>query len=146
MRNRVMTVAGSYKCEAILPNINPNTAADEDRMIEYPLILQRRRFIKHIASDPEDGAINQLLGATIEAGVLTNAIRSHMHIGGIRLPLLVAQETTIDDWASVFEIFNVFQTFVPDKDWTDYKIKAVRKMYDLTSMDYKAIQLPENRP
>ena len=139
MHDRIMTVAGSYKCKSILPNINPNTAADEDCMIEYPMVSQRRRFIRQIVSDPPNGAINQFLGATIEAGVLTNAIRSHMHIGGIRLPLLVAQETTVDDWASVFEIFNVFQTFVPDKDWTDSKIKAVRKMYDLVSMDYKTI-------
>lgn len=146
MRNRLMAIAGSYKCDAILPDINPNAAADEDRMIQYPLIIQRQRFTKHIVSDPEDGLVSQILGATLEAGVLINAIRSHMHIGGIRLPLLVAQETTIDDWASVFELFNVFQTFVPDKDWTDQKIKSVRKMYDLTSLDYKRIQLPENRP
>ena len=86
------------------------------------------------------------LETMMEANVLVNAIRSHMHIGGIRLPLLIAQETTIDDWASVFEIYNVFQIFDPDKDWTDHKIKSVRKMYNLISMDYKRIQLPENRP
>ena len=146
MRNRIMAVAGSYKCDSILPNINPNATKDEDRMMKYPLILQRRRFIQHIVSDPEDGPISQILGATIEAGVLTNAVYSHMRISGSCLPLLIAHETTIDDWASVFEIYNVFQTFVPDKDWTDHKIKSVRKMYDLVSLDYKAIQLPENRP
>ena len=146
MHDRLMTVAGSYKYASVLPDINPNAAADEDRMIQYPLILQRRQFIKNIVSDPKDGPVSMALETIMEANVLVNAVRSHMHIGGIRLPQLIAQETTIDDWASVFEIYNVFQSFIPDKDWTDHKIKSVRKMYDLTSMDYKSIQLPEKRP
>ena len=146
MYNRLMSVAGSCKYASVLPDINPNAAADEDRMIQYPLILQRKRFTKHIVSDPKDGPVSIALETMMEANVLVNAVRSHMHIGRIRLPLLIARETTIDDWASVFEIYNVFQTFDPAKDWTDHKIKSVRKMYDLISMDYKSIQLPENRP
>ena len=46
---------------------------------------------------------------------------------------------------AVFDQFNVFQTFIPDKDWTNFRIKAVRSIYDTVSMDYKQ-KLPENRP
>ena len=69
-----------------------------------------------------------------------------MHLGGKPLPQVVAEETTIEDWASVFEMYDVFRTFVPDKDWTDSKIKTVRKIYDLLSLDYKSLKHPENRP
>lgn len=146
MYNRLMTVAGSYKCESVLPDMCPDFAADSDRKIMYPFIIQRRYYIDHIVSAPECSNFELTLAAFIEANVLANAVLSHMHIGGIRLPQLVAEETTVDDWVSVFEIFNVFRTFVPKKKWTDNRIKLVRKIYSLLSIDYKALKNPENRP
>lgn len=139
MHDRLMAVAGSYKCTSSLPDLCPGAAADCDRKIEYPLIIQRQHLVNKIVSDPEGGDIDLILGTFIEASVLANAVRSHMHIGGLRLPLCVAQETKIEDWASVFEMYNVFRMFVPHKEWTDNRIKAVRKMYDLVSIDYKAL-------
>ena len=146
MHNRLMTVSGSYKCESPLPDICPNSAHDVDRKIEYPLIIQRQRVIDQIVSEPEGGAFDLKMSAFIEANVLANAVRSHMHIGGLRLPLCVAQETKIEDWASVFDIYNVFQTFVPQKEWTGARIKSVRNMYDMLSIDYKSLKYQENRP
>jgi hypothetical protein len=110
------------------------------------MIIQRQRFIVDIVTGVKNGPVNDILESINEANVLTNAIRSHSFMDKKPLPLAIAEETNIDDWASVFEIYNIFRTFVPQKVWTDARIKSVRKMYDLVSLDYKTLKRPEKRP
>ena len=144
MKDRLFTVAGQYKCVSLLPDLYPNLAADSDRKIEYPLILQRRRIIPQLISNERIADI--VLGAFIEGNTLINAIRSHMQYGGKPLPQFFAEETNLDDWASVFEVFDVFRTFVSSKSWSTAKIQTVRVFYKLLSVDYKSLKNPENRP
>lgn len=146
MHDRLMTVAGRYKCTSPLPDICPEFAADIDRKIEYPLIRQRKHFLDAIISTENNLNTDFLLGSFIEANVLANAVRSHMPYCGLNLPEYIAQKTALEDWASVFEMFDVFQTFAPHKDWTNTRIKTVRRMYDLLSTDYKKLKNQENRP
>lgn len=147
MHDRLMTLAGTYKSNSILPDRCPELASDADRIIEYPLILQRRRIIDYTISAEKDNFIlDSVLAAFIEANVLVNALRSHIRLDEVPLPRWIAEHTSIEDWASVFEIFNVFQTFVPGKEWTNSRIRSVRKMYDTLSVDYKELKHPENRP
>ncbi len=137
MHDRLMALTGTGKSESPLPDLCPNVAVDDDRIIEYPLVLQRRRFIESIVNGEKGSAVDSLLGGIIEACVLANAVKSHMHLGGKRLPLCIAQETTMEDWASVFEVFDISRVFVIPKDWTDARIQSVRKMYGMLSLDYK---------
>lgn len=146
MHDRLMTVAGSYKCTSRLPDICPEFAADIDRKIVYPLILQRIRFLDQIISTEKSLSTSLLLASFIEANVLSNAVRSHMPYSGLHLPEYIAQKTSVEDWASVFETCNVFRAFVPHKDWTNTRIKTVRRMYDSVSIDYKRLKNHENRP
>lgn len=139
MQNRLITLASSYKCSSILPDICPDVASDLDRWINYPMILQRSKLVEKLVTEKKGSAVDVSLSVIIEANVLSNAVKSHMHIGGIRLPTLVAQETDMEDWASVFEIYNVFRTHVPNKEWNEGRIQAVRKMYSLISLDYKKL-------
>lgn len=139
MHDRLMTVAGLYKSPSPLPDLCPDVAGDEDRVIEYPLILQRRRIIDEIITGEKGSTVEFLLSGIIEANVLANAVKSHMYLGGMRLPECIAKETTVEDWASVFEIFDVLRTFVIPKEWPDERIQAVRKMYRMLSLDYKKI-------
>lgn len=146
MQDRLMTVTGKYKCMSILPDICPETAADLDRKIEYPLILQRRRFLNQIINTEKNLNTDLLLASFIEANVLTNAVRTHMPYNNLPLPEYIAQKTAIEDWASVFDVYDVFQTFVPQKKWTNTRIKTVRRMFDLSSFDYSKLKNHENRP
>ena len=141
-----MALTSCYKSESKLPDICPKAATDADRNIKYPLIIQRRRIVDLLVSESENIVTDLVLGAFIEANVLANAIRSHMQIDNLILPLYFAQKTDIDDWASVFDVYNVFRTFAPEKTWTDARIKSARKMYDYLSIDYKKLRHPENRP
>lgn len=115
MKDRLMTVAGQYKCLSSLPDLHPEAAADSDRKIEYQLILQRRRIIPQLISN--NAIVDIILGAFLEGNTLVNAIRSHMHLGGKPLPQVIAEETTIEDWASVFEIYDVSKTLKVNIYW-----------------------------
>ena len=139
MHNRIMTVAGSYKCASSLPNICPEYAHDGDRYVEYPMILQRRRLLRQMIH-LHKGDIGELAFAKImEANVLANAVQSHIYLNGKPMRLWFVEETNIDDWASVFETYNVFRTFIRDKEWSPFKIQAIRKMYESVSLDYKSL-------
>lgn len=146
MEYRLMAVSGSYKYNSILPDICPDMASNEDTIIEYPMILQRRRFISEIVTGNKGGQIDDVLASLNEANVVANAVRSHSYIKGKPLPYAIAQETNMDDWASVFQIYNVFRTYVVNKEWTEERIKSVRKMYEMVSIDYKSMRHSENRP
>ena len=144
MGRRLATVSGNFKYVSMLPFLYPNLVSDSDCVIQYQFLIHRKKLIPLLIND--ETSIDSRLMAIDEASVIANAIRLHMHIGGISLPTFIAEETTMDDWASVFEMYDVFRTFVPDKQWTKAKIQAVRKMYDLVSIDYKSLKNPENRP
>lgn len=139
MHNRVMTTAGSYKCTSSLPDICPKYAHDDDRLIKYPMILQRQRFIQQIVHLPEGSFGELALARIIEANVLANAVQSHIWLNGKPMCSWFVENTDVKDWASVFETYNVFRTFIEDKSWSPAKVKYVRKMYDATSIDYKTL-------
>lgn len=139
MYNRIMAVAGSYKCTSALPDICPEYAHDNDRFIEYPMILQRQRFIKPMIHLKEGDIREVAFARIIEANVLANAVQSHIYLNGKPMRLWFAENTDINDWASVFETYDVFRTFVRDKKWSRFKIQSVRKMYDTVSLDYKSL-------
>ena len=139
MYNRIMTMAGSYKCTSPLPDICPEYAHDNDRYVEYPMILQRRRFLRHLIQLPEGGIGEIVFAKIMEANVLANAVQSHIYLNGKPMRLWFAEDTNLDDWASVFETYNVFRTFVRDKEWSPFKIRVIRKMYEAVSLDYKSL-------
>lgn len=75
----------------------------------------------------------------IEANVLANAVQSHIYLNGKPMRIWFAEDTDINDWVSVFEIYNVFRTFIKDKKWSPSKIQAIRKMYEAVLVDYKTL-------
>ena len=75
-------ISGSYKYNSILPDICPDMVSNEDTIIEYPMILLRRRFISEIVTGNKGGQIDDVLASLNEANVVANAIRSHSYIKG----------------------------------------------------------------
>lgn len=139
LKNRLMATAGSYKCTSMLPDICPEYAHDNDRFVEYPMILQRQRFVKQVINLPE-GSLGELsFVRIIEANVLANAVQSHIYLNKKPMRVWFAEDTDVEDWASVFETYDVFRTFIDHKNWSPVKIQAVRKMYDALSLDYKSL-------
>lgn len=137
LKDKLMALSGTYKCCSPLPDLEPQFAHDNDRLIEYPMILQRQRAITSIVNSDEDKSVDLVLSAYIEANVLANAVQSHIYLNEKPMRMWFAENTSVDDWASVFKTYDVFRTFISDKEWSRFKIQAVRKMYDVVSLDYK---------
>ena len=102
------------------------------------MILQRQRFVNHIIHLPVGDLREVLFDMLSEANVLANAVQSHIPLRGIPMRQWFIENTNTDDWASVFETYDVFRSFESDKVWTSTKIQHVRKMFDVVSIDYKA--------
>jgi hypothetical protein len=112
----------------------------EDAYIKYPMIIQREEFIDHMVKDPSNLITDIGFGMLIEANVLANAVQSHIWICGKPMRKWFAENTAMLDWSSVFEVYNVFRTFAMEKQWTNKKIRMVREIYDLLSIDYNKLR------
>lgn len=147
MANRIMSLAGTYKYDAYLPKLMPRMASNSDTVIEYPMILQRQRILRDTVLDPLGGAVELMIVGIAESNVLANAVQSHFYFaGGVSLKEWFINNTNLADWVSIFEEFDVFSTYIPNKEWTLFRIHQVRKIYDAVSIDYKPLKHPENRP
>ena len=148
MKNRLNITAGCGFFQSLLPVQYPKAVSKGDCIINYPLILQRRRIVNIIPTNEAIGkeALDLVLTTFIDAKVLVNALSSHYFIEKMPLRLYFEKKTELEDWYSVINTYNVFSAYIPNKEWTSHRIKAVRKMYDTVSIDYKKIKNPENRP
>lgn len=106
------------------------------------MIKERERLLQHLMSEEKDSFADAAVQMLIEANVLVNSVQSHIGFGrGQSIKAWFRDNTNLNDWASVFKSYNVFATFEPNKEWTDTRIKTVRKCYDLTSLDYTKLKL-----
>lgn len=137
MYNRLMTISGTYKYASSLPDLEPEYAHDGDLWIEYPMISLQQRFIPMIVRSPIGGNVEFFFKGVMEANVLANAVQSHIYLNRKPMRVWFDEDTNLEDWASVFETYDIFRSFIPDKSWTQPKIQAVRKMYETVSIDYK---------
>ena len=64
-----------------------------------------------------------------EALVTVSSILMRMTYRKINIRNWFIDNTTVEDWASVMEAYNVFQIFVPDKNWTNNRIRYVKEIY-----------------
>ena len=64
-----------------------------------------------------------------EALVTVASILLYMTYRGINIRKWFVENTTVEDWASVMETYNVFQIFVSDKNWTNKRIRYVKEIY-----------------
>ena len=64
-----------------------------------------------------------------EALVTVSSMLMRMTYRGINIRKWFVENTTVGDWASVMETYNAFQIFVPDKNWTNKRIRYVKEIY-----------------
>jgi len=139
-----LTATSSCYCgkESALSKYCPTLFDDKCLRIDYPLIIQRERMISSIVRLPKNYIMDAALGQFQEVSFLSNAVQRHICFGEKKLDIRTwfAENTNIEDWASVFEVYNVFRTFAPNKEWSDNKIKVVRSFYDTVSIDYSRLK------
>lgn len=64
-----------------------------------------------------------------EALVTVSSTLLYMTYRGTNIRQWFVENTTVEDWASVMEDYNVFQIFVSDKSWTNKRIRYVKEIY-----------------
>lgn len=47
-----------------------------------------------------------------------------------------SENTSMTDWASVFRTYNIFDVYVPNKNWTNKKIRYAREIYGALTFEY----------
>ena len=63
-----------------------------------------------------------------EALVTVSSMLLYMTYRGIRIRDWFVANTSVEDWASVMETYDVFQVFVSDKSWTNKRVRYVKEI------------------
>ena len=102
-------------------------------------ILLRRKFVNEIVSKVpgEEYALTQ--ASFLEALYITELIPLIIPRNEISLKEWFVKNTNIDDWASVLKEYDVFQTFIPNKIWTNKKIRYAKSIYKELTFDFDSV-------
>ena len=141
MERRIAAFCGNPVINSLLLQIAPRLVGGTIRM-DSRMLVARRKFIHDIVTVPEE-EFEKDLTRFWESLVIVASILKNMIYRNTPIREWFIQNSTPDDWATVFRDYDIYQVFIPDKDWTDKKkIRYVKDMYNKISFDYKN---PENR-
>lgn len=124
----ITTALSCYTGWPFLPTITVTSRA----------VVLRKRFVLDIAatSHGQEYDIEQM--KFLEALYLITILRAAIIYENLPLQEWFCKRTGIEDWASVCEEYDVFQAFIPDKDWTNKKIRYAKNVYKEMTFDYTA--------
>lgn len=141
MERRIVAFCGNPAINSLLLQIDPRLVGGTIHM-DSRMLVSRRKFIHDIVTVPEE-EFEKDLTRFLESLVIVASILKNMTYRNTPIREWFIQNSTPDDWATVFRDYDIYQVFIPDKDWTDKKkIRYVKDMYNKISFDYKN---PENR-
>lgn len=141
MKRRIATFCRGGAINSLLLQSEPRLVGGTIHM-DSRMLVSRRKYIHDIVTVPENEFETDLT-RFVECLVVVANMLTQMTYRKIPIREWFIQNSTPDDWANVFRDYDIFQAFVPIKDWTDTKkIRYVKEMYSKVSMDYKN---PENR-
>lgn len=124
----ITTALSCYKDWPFLPTITVTSRA----------VFLRKRFVSDIAATSHGQEYNIEQMKFLEALYLITILRAAIIYEDLPLQDWFCKRTGIDDWASVCEEYDVFQAFIPDKDWTNKKIRYAKNVYKKMTFDYTA--------
>ena len=141
IERRIYIFCGSQSVSSFLKKLDPKVLGDtiptESRMINL-----RRKYIHDIVNVPKCDFELDLLRFN-ESLYIVAAILTKMTYQSTPIREWFILKSTKEDWLSVFRNYDVFQSFVINKDLEDLKkIRYVKNIYNKISYDYKN---PENR-
>ena len=141
MERRIVAFCGNPAINSLLLQIDPRMVGGTIH-IDSRMLVSRRKYIHDIVTVPEEEFEKDLI-RFLESLVVVASMLKNMTYRNIPIRKWFIQNSTPDDWATVFRDYDTYQAFVPDKNWTDKKkIRYVKDMYNKTSFDYKN---PKNR-
>lgn len=136
VKRRLTLFCGNVALDSVLRMTNPHLVG-EVYHINSRMLIQRRKFIHSIVSMPAGDEFEALVRQYAEALVVITSMLLRMTYRGIPIREWFVSNSTAEDWGSVFSEYDVFQAFISTKDWTSKRIRYVRDIYSVMSMDYK---------
>jgi len=141
MRRRLAAFSGTPTVNSILLQEYPMIVGGIITM-DSRMLVQRRKYIHDIVTVPVE-KFEKELNQYVESLVIVASMLTRMTLKSINIREWFVKNTTPEDWKSVFRDYDVFQVFVPNKDWVDKKkIRYIKNIYGKMSFDYKN---PKNR-
>jgi len=133
LKRRIIAFCGTVQFNSLLSinNSAPVIYTGESRMV-----VQRRKYLHDIVTAKGE-TFDIEIRRYAEGLYLTGAMLTQMTYCKIPIKEWFITNTSQEDWASVFKELNVFQAWIPDKIWTKKKVRYVKEIYDLVSLDYK---------
>ena len=136
IKRRIVAFCGNPIINSLLLQINPRLVGGTIHM-DSRMLVSRRKYIHDIVTAPKE-EFEEDLTRFLESLVVVASMLKFMTYRNIPIREWFIQNSTPDDWATVFRDYDIYQAFVPAKDWTDKKkIRYVKDMYNKISFDYK---------
>lgn len=136
MKRRLVAFCGTPQIDSLLVQISPNLV-NERISIDSRMLIQRRKYINDIVTEPKGDIFEAEMRRFAEGLVIVDKMLTNMTYRKMPIREWFIQNTIMEDWATVFLGYNVFQVFISEKKWTNKKIRFVRNMYEKISFDYK---------
>lgn len=135
-KRRLAAFSGTTSINSLLLQIDPHlvggTIHTESRML-----VSRRKYIHEIVTESAK-EFEEELTRFIESIVIVTDMILHMTYQKMPIKEWFLNNSTPGDWLSVFRNYDVFQAFIPEKDWgKKKKIRYVKEIYNKMSYDYK---------
>ena len=96
------------------------------------MILIREKFVSSFLDLSETDEVRYR-----EALVTVSSMLMRMTYQGTNIRKWFVENTTVEDWASVMEEYDVFQIFVSNKNWTNKRIRYVKEIYKKLRQTHK---------
>ena len=140
MKRRIVAFCGNLTINSLLIQIDPRLVGGTIHM-NSRMLVSRRKYIHDIVTMPKNEFETELT-RFVESLVVVATMLTYMNYRKKPIRECFVQNSTPNYWTNVFREYDVFQAFLPIKDWTDRKIRYVKEMYSKICFDYKN---PENR-
>lgn len=136
IEHRISAFCGIPSINSILSMLNPYLLSGTIHMDSHMIIL-RQKYIHDIVTLQKD-EFEDDLNKFVESLVVVALILTNMTYQKKFIREWFVENSTEEDWISVFKNYNVFKAFVINKDWNNKKkIRYVKELYNKFSFDYK---------
>lgn len=135
-KRRMVAFSGMPVINSLLLQWDPRLVGGTLHTDSRMLVL-RRKYIQDIVTLTTD-AFEEELTRFIEGIVVVSDILLHMTYQKEPIREWFVKHSSQEDWISVFQNYDVYQIFNPEKDWSNHKkIRFVKEIYNIMSYDYK---------
>ena len=140
LQRKISLLCGRPHITSILSIIAPKLGSSV--ITDSRMLVQRFKMIHEVVSNAAADVPQSNLHRYQEAIVLSTLVRTQTIYRDIPLMDWFCENTSKDDWKSVFQKYNAFQIYNPNKLWTGSIVRNLKYLYQESSIK---LDFPEKR-